>query len=180
MPIAIIEGPDLAGKSYSIECIAKFFNSGFILKNTYKPRKLIESADIYNQYWHIIGLLSPRGHYAKKKLIILDRFYPSQAVYSILRGNDEIQDFRLLDIQEFCRKSGILYIYLNTDLETLEKRYKERGDEHIKLEQLEMLKNRYDAFYLLCTLKKIKIDPINEDDWLEKIKEFIEGEKDEY
>jgi len=172
MPVIIVEGVDLSGKTTAIEIISKFFNSGFVLKNAFKPRTKEESQDIYAQYWTIAGLIH-NTKYTKKNLIILDRFYPSQAVYSILRGEDEMKDYKLLDIQKFCKSQEYGYIYLDTPNRDLEARYNEKGDEHIKkYKDILMLKKRYQEFYDTCTLKKIKINTLDKD-WLKQVKKFL-------
>ncbi len=172
MTILIVEGPDLSGKTYAIEKIAKHFNSGFILKNTFKPKKLKDTAKIYNQYWSLLKLVA---HYQVAKtdeLIILDRFYPSQAVYSYLRGRDDLEDPSILTLEDFCKKLGVKMIYLETDLQELETRYEIRGDEYIKKEQLRKLKERYDLFMSNTKLPMLKVNTLREH-WLEKIERFL-------
>ncbi len=163
----IIDGPDLSGKTYAIERIAKKYNSGLIIKNAYKPKKKTDSIKIYNQYWKILSIAE---NY--KQAIILDRFFPSQAVYSILRGEDEMTSSYIILLEVYCKKHGFKYIYLDTSLEVLKERYDQRGDEHIKKEQLLMLKNRYDKYYEQCTLDKIKINTLDED-WLQQVEKFV-------
>ena len=166
----IIEGADLSGKTYAIERIAKKFNSGFIIKNAYKPKSAEDSTKIYKQYWDIVDCIK---RYNKDALVILDRFFPSQAVYSILREVDEMKHPQIQFLEQYCKDTNYKYIYLDTPLKVLEERYDKRGDEHIKKEQLLMLKERYDTFFELCTLDKIKINTLDED-WLTQVENFIE------
>jgi thymidylate kinase len=163
MSVFIIEGPDLAGKTTAIESIAKFYNRGIIIKNSFKP-KIAGSSRIYRQYWAILHLVSKYDD-----LVILDRFYPSQAVYSILRGLDEMFSENVKDLEEHCVKNlTITYIYLDTNLDELETRYKKRGDEHINIEQLKLLKQRYDLFYDSTILPKVKVNTMNEN-WMAEL-----------
>ena len=168
----IIEGPDLAGKTTVIETVAKFYNKGFTLKNNYKPKTRKDSKLIYEQYWMIINLIKDQD------FVILDRFYPSQAVYSYMRGQNELESpqIRLLDRE--CRKD-YLYIYIDTPLEELKERYLKRGDEHVSIENLDLLKTRYDRFYELTSLKKLKLDT-SDCSWLEEIKNFVREAENEY
>ena len=172
--IVIIEGVDLSGKTHAIEIISKFFNSGFVLKNSYKPKTAEFSEVVYMKYWNILKMLRDIN---PAQLIILDRFYPSQAVYSILRHKCEMHDKRIIELDEYCNEEDVLYIYLDTDEKVLLERFKDRGDEHIKdFKQIMMLKERYDKFFRETKLCKLKIDTTKEG-WLEDVKKFIEGKR---
>ena len=105
MTIVIVEGSDLSGKTTAIETISKHFNEGFILKNAYKPKTKAESNKVVANYWHILKLIIN-----EKNLVLLDRFYPSQMVYSYLRGEDEMRNSDLLSIESLCRYNNILNI----------------------------------------------------------------------
>ncbi len=165
----IIEGPDLAGKTTAIEKIAKHYNSGFIIKNCYKPKNLAMTDAVYTQYWKILAMIDKLDF---KDVVILDRFYPSQAVYSYLRGRDDIFAKEIDELDDFCKLHDFVYIYLDTDLDTLKDRYKQRGDEHIKIGNLINLKVRYDTFYEYTKLRKYKVDT-TEENWLEKLTEEL-------
>jgi thymidylate kinase len=172
MVVMIVEGVDLSGKTTAIERIAKHYNSGFILKNTYKPKQV--DSLIYEQYWKILDLVKNLGvNYRKDNLIILDRFFPSQAVYSVLRGSDDLSCAKINILDNYCVRNKMVFVYLDTSLKDLKKRYKERGDEHIKITQLEVLKERYDQFYENTKMIKIKIDTTNKD-WFELVKLVLE------
>lgn len=158
----IIEGPDLSGKTYAIDRIAKHFNSGFTLKNNFKPINKISSATIYKQYWHILNLIK------KEPFVILDRFFPSQAVYSYLRGVDEFISREINGLDLYCKENDFIYIYLDTPMNILLERYDQDGDEHIKKEELKTLKERYDQFFEITIMKKIKLNTL-EKDWLKKL-----------
>lgn len=159
----IIEGPDLSGKTTAIEKIAKYYNSGVIIKNNFKPRSLEDTEAIFEQYCKILDMVN---EIPDEDLVILDRFYPSQCVYSYLRGRDEMHSTNMELIEEICFSKDYTYIYLDTDLEILKDRYKQRGDEHIKIDDLLKLKLRYDIFYEKTRLTKYKVDTMK-DNWLE-------------
>jgi len=165
--ILIVEGPDLSGKSYAIEKIAKHFNSGFVLKNSFKPKTLEDTKEIFGQYWSFMPFIVDR-----EDIVILDRFFPSQAVYSIFRGEDHMKHGEVHALDTFCKEAGFLYVYIDTSSKRLQDRYDKRGDEHIKKEQLDMLKSRYDEFYFLTEMKKIKINTLDKD-WLDKLEAWM-------
>jgi len=162
MVIMIVEGPDLSGKSFAIEKIGKHFNSGITIKNNYKPRQKTDSPKIYAQYWKIINLVDA---YDEQQLIILDRFFPSQAVYSYMRGEDHMDYQEIIALDKWAKENDFIYIYIDTPLEVLEERYYERGDEHIKLTDLRKIKQRYDDFFESTTMMKIRIDT-REQNWM--------------
>jgi thymidylate kinase len=158
----IVEGPDLSGKSTAIEKIGKFYNMGFTLKNNFKPRNKQNSSEIYAHYWEIINLLS------NQPFVILDRFFPSQAVYSYMRGVDELYYAEIFALDNHCSETDYIYIYLDTTLADLEKRYKDRGDEHIAISDLRKIKRRYNTFFRNTLMTKYKLRT-TEKDWFEKL-----------
>ena len=167
--IIIVEGVDLAGKSYAIERIGKKFNSGITIKNNYKP-KANDGDGIYGQYYAILNLAI--SYNEKDRLVILDRFYPSQAVYSILRGEDEFEYSEILRLENLCQEMNMKIIYLDTPLKILKQRYLERGDEHITIEQLKVLKGRYDAFMALSEVPVLYLNTL-EKNWMQRVEKFI-------
>ena len=173
--IVIVEGPDLSGKTTAIEKLGKKFNSGFTLKNNFKPRTKEESELIYNHYSEILNLVAAWHMLHPSNLIILDRFYPSQQVYSILRGKDEMKQWELLDIERRCKEFNVKLIMLDTPLEELKSRHEHRGDDYIKRGQLEILKERYDKAYLQSRLEKMSVNTRNPE-WLKQVEVFLKWE----
>lgn len=166
MVTIIVEGVDLSGKTTAIEQIGKYFNEGFILKNTYKPREPSDK-QIYLQYWNIIKLIK-KYH----DLVILDRFYPSQAVYSYLRGEDEQYCEEIMHLEQHCAENNFLLIYIDTPLVDLQERYNKKGDEHVNFQQIRDIKRRYETFFKECDLPKIAIDTTKKN-WLKEVEDFI-------
>jgi len=166
MTVLIVEGVDLSGKTTAIEQIAKRLNQGFILKNTYKPREPGDS-QIYHQYWNIIKLIKNYDD-----LVILDRFYPSQAVYSYLRGEDEMYHEEIMHIEDHCKANNYLLLYLDTDTTQLRERYNKKGDEHVNFQQILEIKRRYETFVKECGLPTLIINTIYPG-WLKEVEEFI-------
>lgn len=178
MTVLIVEGCDLSGKTTAIEKINKKFKDGFLLKNLYKPS---DSKDIrvYEQYWKILNFISQNNDIP---IFVLDRFYPSQAVYSYLRGSDDLELREMSDntgyiaieeLDKYCSSRKFLFVLLDTPLDVLKERYAARGDEHISIEDLETLYKRYNEFYEKTNLEKIKVDTRSAD-WLDKIAKKVQ------
>lgn len=173
MTVLIVEGTDLSGKTTAIEKISKYFKDGLLIKNLYKP-KTYPDQEIYSQYWKIFAMYkSFMGH---DYFLILDRFFPSQAVYSILRGKDEMFSHDIKELDEFCSSEDFIFVLLDTNVEELEKRYDKRGDEHIQKKDLTIFHERYEIFFNTTKMKKIKINTLNTD-WLETLEKFINKNK---
>lgn len=164
----IIEGPDLAGKSTAIEQISKHFKKGFLVKNLYKPDHS-HDLEIYKQYWEMLKMINN----SSINFFILDRFFPSQAVYSILREDDEMNCEEIQELESYCVNNEFVYIYITAPLFTLQSRFIARGDEHIKIEQLALLTTRYNQFYEQTKLPKIMINTMHTD-WLKNLDLFIQ------
>ena len=183
--ILIIEGVDLVGKSSAIEKIAKHYNSGFILKNSFKP-KTKDNKEIYEQYITILRLIEG---YETQNLIILDRFYPSQLIYSVKRGRDEMVDLYNPPtntdeerpdltsmpeyVEELLKSKNAKLILLTATPDELRRRYENRGEEHLTIGEVIDFKDRYDTFFEKCSLNRIRVDTMNED-WFETVKLFID------
>lgn len=168
----IIEGCDLSGKTTAIEKITKYYNSGITIKNNFKP-KTSNNSTIYKHYHKILDLCEKLPF---EDTVVLDRFFPSQLVYSYLRGFDELKQLmpREFIITNRCKDLNFVLVYLNTNLNTLEERYKIRGDEHIKLKDLKEIKSRYDTYFDRCDLNKILVDTTKKN-WLEALNDDLEA-----
>lgn len=169
MTVMIVEGCDLSGKTYAIERIGKYFNSGITIKNNYKPKTSEDSTKLLLHYWNIVGLIQKTK---SDTLTILDRFHLSQQVYSILRNVDEMYDPEIEHLENFLMKQNYLLLYIDTPLPLLLERYEERGDEHIKRVQLALLKKRYDVAFKNSKLTKMAIDT-TKIGWLKQVEEFV-------
>ena len=169
MVVLIIEGSDLVGKSTAIERISKYYKNGFLIKNLYKP-STSHDEKIYHQYYKILNMIEGLS------FVILDRFFPSQAVYSVKRGEDEMNSEEIKFLDEECVEKKFIYVYLDTSLAELERRYNNRGDEHIAFEDLTWITERYDIFWKKTKMRKIKLDTMKEG-WLEELSIFITENK---
>lgn len=166
--IIVVDGVDLAGKGFFLEKITKAINKGMILKNSYKPKKKEDTSILLTQYINIINLIGK----TPISPIFLDRFYPSQMVYSFLRGKDEFNEKCFLVMDRILAHNNWKYIWVDTELKFLKERYINRGDEHIKITDLEILQSKYKQFFDWTNLKKIRIDT-REPNFVEEFLEFI-------
>ena len=142
------------------------------MKNAYKSKVKKDSNFLIKHYWNIIRMISTWEEHYPEQLIILDRFYPSQAVYSYLRGIDEMENLDIKNLDMYCNQLCVKMIYLDTPLKDLKDRFKSRGDEHVKEDMLDNIKTRYDVFLGLTKLEVLKLDT-RQEDWLKKVEEFI-------
>ncbi len=164
----IVEGVDLAGKTTFLEKLSKRMNEGCILKNALKPRAEGDTAKLKQQYEDLLAMAEAQP----EMLVFFDRFYPSQLVYSVLRGHDDMSDawYSEFETTSFQTRSCLIMIY--EDDGELTRRYRLRGDEHVSEEQMLTLSKRYDIFFENCTLPKVKLwsrDP----EYIEKAIAFI-------
>jgi len=182
MVVIIIEGTDLAGKSTVIEKLAKQFKNlnTLIIKNCLKPADLTETENIYEHYRTIITMcLVHKQTYGDDSIILLDRFYPSQLVYSYLRGRDELEDYEVgegdgEEIEDLLLKLfDVRLIRVAADPEVLEKRFIERGDEHVDINQIYELDKRYDQFMAFTNLRYYQFWNNKPED-LENIKNLVD------
>lgn len=171
MSIIIVEGSDLAGKTYFIERFAKHMNSGITIKNNFKPNNKDSTSSIYKQYDTIMNLARAFSK-CLDKLVILDRFFPSQAVYSFYRGVCELEDTRGKILENVALGLGVKIIYLNTPLPVLLERYDKRGDEHIQKEDLKTIHARYETYMHNSKLPVLRLNTL-EEGWMEKAEEFV-------
>lgn len=156
--IVIVEGSDLSGKTTFIEKLSKSLNNGYVVKNTYKPRKPEDSKKIQEQYNHIITMLRKSAKIdLNDRVIILDRFYPSQVVYSYLRGTDEKNGRfykRIEERMQNIESAEVFYIWITAPMTHLLDRYDKRGEDYLSKADLKKINERYEVFYHNCKLKK--------------------------
>ena len=170
--IIIVDGCDLSGKTTMIEKLSKHYNNGLIIKNSFRPKLQTDSAKIITQYIKMLKLCLQWDKENPDQLIILDRFFPSQGVYSFLRKVDEMGSPDLLLLEKTCINHNIGFIYLDTPIEELRVRYKERGDDFIDFNQLKTIHDRYTIFTNNTKLKTLKLNTMDKA-WLRKADIFL-------
>lgn len=156
----IVEGVDKSGKSTIIEKMKNQFEYGIAIKNMIKPRNTSkdETQRIKNIYEEIEVISS---NINSEYIYILDRFYPSELVYSVLRGNDRLEDEKFLNwikIMEKAMRHNTLLVLIETDAETIAERFKKCGEDFVREDQIKLLQERYNKVFEMSTLPKIKLD----------------------
>lgn len=155
--VMIIEGCDLSGKSTLVHELGKEY-PGIVIKVTKRPlNKKKEEIIEFTKYMNsILGFIN---HNRQTKMIILDRFFPSELVYSLVkRGYEAFGDGHYREMEKVIRAMDHLYIYCNPGYDTLVQRLKDRGDDHIIEEDIRELSNRYEKFFRETKMNKVKLD----------------------
>ena len=162
----IIEGVDKSGKSTIIEKMKNQFEYGLAIKNMIKPKDASEEEteriiDMYDQILRISNQSDLRNPSNHNFIYILDRFYQSEIVYSILRGNDRFEEERFMavvDLWENKIAKDTLLVLLETDPAIVAERFKICKEDFVKEEQIKMLQERYNRCFEMSKLPKIKLD----------------------
>jgi len=139
--IIILEGLDKTGKTTFSEELLKDIPGTIMIKQN--RRKLKNVKEAYLQMCLVLTKLPGSAP------VILDRFYPSQMVYSILRGTDELDDvFYTVLEKDMLEHPSLTFeiIYCTASEETITERFISNKEEHVNIEQIKMLKERYDTF----------------------------------
>jgi thymidylate kinase len=125
----IIDGPDGSGKSILVEYIKK--NSSIQLTKPFYPKQ-----DQLSYYLH-----SP-AHYAP---FYLERYYTSELVYPQFKeGRDQMQPWHQYLIEAGLMPFAPVILYLRPEKETILENLKIRGDDYVKLEEIDQMLYFYD------------------------------------
>ena len=162
----IIEGVDKSGKSTIIEKMKNQFEYGLAIKNMIKPKDALEEEtgriiDMYDQILRISSQSDLKNPSNRNFTYILDRFYQSEIVYSILRGNDRFEEegfMAVVDLWENKIAKDTLLVLLETDPAIVAERFKTCGEDYVKEGQIRMLQERYNRCFEMSKLPKIKLD----------------------
>lgn len=173
--ILIIEGVDLSGKSTLMNTLCKAF-PGIVFKITDRPRNdsYSERGKIKHYYTSILEYIN----HNRNKIIMLDRFYPSELVYSkVKRGYEAFGEADFNDYERVINNLDHLVIYCNPGIETILTRLKSRGDDYINEEDIKALMGRYERFSKETRLNTLEIDTNKP---VEELLEIIKATIDEY
>jgi thymidylate kinase len=144
--LIIIEGIDKSGKSTLVEYLLKNLPGCFMLKNGFRPKdsSIPESEKIVDAYNTMLD--SYEVDY-QNKIMIFDRFLLSEWVYSIKRGHETLYKEELQNVNKRLKKlDNVLLIHCSTDKELIKKKFIEDKEDHTKVEEIEMILDRYDKF----------------------------------
>jgi thymidylate kinase len=170
--IFVVEGCDKSGKTTLIERLNKRF-VGISIKITDRPldKSPVQRAKIVNYYWKILGLIDQEGAFNN---FILDRFFPSEMVYSFKRGYDAFKEKEMQWIEDFLRRKNALLILCDPGEEELKKRMHDNPDDYVTHRENMKVLERYNRFFEETTLNKMRLDTKRPVDVLvDQIEEYI-------
>jgi len=131
--IIIIEGPDLAGKSTLVKQLN--INNDFEVVHFDKP---VPNFDFHESYLNVLD----------KENVILDRYFFSEIVYSKIFGRQcKVSKETVQQIKEKLKNKPHQLIFVNPGIDTLKRRYRERGDEIISESQIEKIVQEYENLF---------------------------------
>lgn len=172
--VIIIEGCDLSGKSTLFDAIIKKF-PGIGIKITDRPinGSPTERRKIKDYYRSILSYMNLNY---QSKTLILDRFFPSEMVYSLpKRGYEAMDDDDFPDLEKVIKHRKHIILYCDPGLPTIFERLLVRGDDYVDAPALKELYIRYNTFFGKTSLNYIRLDtkkPVSE--LLEEIKPIID------
>lgn len=177
--IIIVEGCDLAGKTTMIDLISKRYQ-GIVIKNTIRPKdgSEVERARIKFVYNKILSFIAD----APFDTFILDRFYPSELVYSKVKRNYEAfadADYVSLEerIKSIVKPENAFVILCSPPIKTILDRLKDRGDDYINKNDVEGILARYREYAGGTRLNVLEIDTRRpKEELLEDVVKFVEHE----
>lgn len=148
----VFTGPDLAGKSTTIEKIWERFNPDVRYKGT-RPKDSREAEDTL---WRVLV-----DHIRTGNSYICDRFnFPDEIIYARVFGPQPA--LRLEDqeagIQRLMMEIGAFFVYMTADIDVLIQRYKDRGDTHVNEDMIIKAHQNYEDFFHSTQLPYIRID----------------------
>lgn len=156
----VIEGSDLTGKSTLIEALKNKFDFSVCVKNMIKPKddSEKETKNLENHYKEMLKIVKDHNLF-----VIYDRFFPSQACYKFKRdgGKPMIIDNWIKQLDDELSKIPSLLVILEEDIETLKERYNKRGEDFLKIEELETVKHNYELYASQTEIPVLFISTLN-------------------
>ena len=164
--IIIIEGIDKAGKSTIVQDLLtqrmKHGEDPIVFKLSQKPKdKSVKEQEkikiIYTELFEQANRLN------NTRLVIFDRAYPSEMVYSQLRGYDAMQDEFWINFDKTLgsksvNEQNVFLIYCMAPYEKLLERFESEKEEFLKKEEIAEILTRYDIFLGKTYVPYIKVD----------------------
>lgn len=155
--VIVIEGVDLSGKTTLWNQVIKSF-PGIGMKITARPLDgtAPEREKIKAYYRSVLSFINQNY---QNKTIIMDRFFPSELVYSKVKRDYEARnDPEFQTFESVLAKRNHLIIYCDPTLAVLVERLKARGDDYIKESDLRNLYDRYEEFMKKTELRTLRLD----------------------
>ena len=147
-----MEGVDKTGKTTLAEILLKKYPGAILIKQNRKS--LPNLKEVFRKMLKVLSDLPGEGP------IILDRFYPSQMVYSILRDEEDLDNLFYKMFENILVQHDSLafeIIYCTADDKTIKRRFEEDNEEYVKQDQIALLKRRYETFIYDITKLKYSI-----------------------
>jgi len=143
--IITVAGCDGTGKTTICNNLSKRINCN--ITHFDKPKNLMDGK---NQYFNFLKTID------KNDNIICDRFHDGEHVYAPLYRNYESDYLPELEVE--LRKHPFLLVYVKANKSIIEKRLLERGEDYIKLSDINKISRLYNKFLLKQSLPYIIID----------------------
>ena len=152
-----LEGIDCAGKSWAAEYISKKLGNCIYLKHWNAPKKGTpeEIALLRRTYRNILDFYTKKVEQQGGDLVV-DRYYPSELVYSAVKRRYEAFDsYWYMELEYEVADLPHALLYVHAPMEEVLKRLSFRGDTYIEPHELMQLEERYQKF-LNTTLLNVK------------------------
>jgi thymidylate kinase len=153
--LIIIEGVDKTGKTTLTEYLLKKLPKAYMIKYGDRPKdgSYLEREKVRLAHWKMLDVYN---YSFKDCVLILDRFFPSEIVYSHKRGYDASKDKEYIEMKNLIEKAGdVIFIHCKTDPEQIAKKFLEDGEDYAKVDEIKQLISRYDEY--LGSINSIKI-----------------------
>lgn len=166
--IIMVDGIDKSGKTTFIKTMVneflskkRRFNGILVWKNNFKPSSNSEKErnEVRNIYLKASKLFCSNAF--KNILVVTDRNFMSEMVYSIKRGYDAMNDPELLKVEKFYEKNNAIYVWVNTGKKFFERKMSDQGDDYIKKLDYGVINKRYKLFFDTTNLKKVQVRSLN-------------------
>lgn len=93
-----------------------------------------------------------------KKIILFDRYYPTQIVYSYKRGYDELKEPSVFwDLDEEISKVPHLFVTISESDGTIGERFKREKEEYLSMSDIQTIQERFRTFVQATSLKNILV-----------------------
>lgn len=159
----ILEGVDCSGKTWvAAQLLKKIRTGSFLIKHGTKPldnsteeqQKLIASYQTLLLMYNLV--VAPSHGY-----FIIDRYYPSELAYSLVKRRYEAFDIPFYDTLE-AKIVALphLLIYVETAPTIITKRMFNRGDDYVTLEEIPKIAERYRRFLETTKLNHLTFNNI--------------------
>jgi len=157
----ILEGIDCSGKGFIGELILKNLPGSYFMKHGSKPIngsdiEILKLKDTYNTMYHVYADFLD----TQEKHLIVDRFYPSELVYSKpMRDYEAFDDpfYGLFETELINSRHHTIVLYVYASPEILQDRMLQRGEDFINPNQIPLILERYDSFINNTKLEVIPI-----------------------